>query len=611
MSPRGLALALAALVAVAFLTLPSTAAAHAFLVRSDPADGSRFESAPRQIRLSFSEDVSQGLSRVKLTGARTGTVPGATVTGRGKDLLVSLPRLARDTYSLYWLTVSADDLHITRGEVVFAYGTVAPLPPKTKAAPAPATPDSGEVVLRWLDFAAIAGLIGALALLAVCIPQAARRGASGLDAARRRLAGLAAAFGAAALATGFGLLLVQATGLSTESLPSGLSTIVLQTSYGPSWICREVLIGALLASALILGRRRRPGVLLVGHTVLASVALCISLAYNSHSAAARGHVSLATLALAFHLLTAAVWAGGVCALALVLIGKWRADNSASARLLLRTFGGLAVFCVAAVAITGLYSAGVSVASPDALVTTLYGRALLAKTTLFLIVGLIGLMNSLLVRTGGDGGRWLRRGIRIEAGLVAGVLLLAALLTATAPARGPEFSREAAQQPPAPQVVRSVQAGDLLLSLTVKPNQPGVNFVTAGVFDTTRPAPAPIRAVELAVGGSWQKATRLRDQYWQATGGQLNRPGRWPIGVRIHRPGLPDQTANIPWTLPRLRPAPPGRRVLPSSQSLGPILSNVSAAGALVLAVGLLTLLLGRRRSGRTFAGAPPTVDGVR
>jgi copper transport protein len=50
-------------------------------------------------------------------------------------------------------------------------------------------------------------------------------------------------------------------------------------------------------------------------------------------------------------------------------------------LLLRSFSGLAVLSVAMLAITGLYSAGVGVASPNALITTLYGRTLLVKTGL--------------------------------------------------------------------------------------------------------------------------------------------------------------------------------------------------------------------------------------
>ena len=194
--------------------------------------------------------------------------------------------------------------------------------------------------------------------------------------------------------------------------------------------------------------------------------------------------------------------GGGCLLALVLIGsrKERCCGSTSTGLLFRSFGGLAALSVAVLALSGLYSAGVDVATPDALITTLYGQALLAKTLLFMVVGVIGLTNSLLVRSGADRARWLGRGVRLEAALVTGVILLAALLTATAPARGERFAAPRKMAPePAP--VRSAPAGDLLVSLSVKPNEPGANFVTAGVFDTRRPAPAQVRGVDVSIGGA--------------------------------------------------------------------------------------------------------------
>jgi copper transport protein len=584
---------------VACLLLPATAGAHAYLLRTDPADGSRFDWPPHQIRLWFSEDVSAKLSHVKLTGARTGTVAGTVVTDDGTSLIVSLPKLARDTYSLYWLTVSADDLHITRGTVAFSLGTSAAPPPTTKERPggSAAGTDTGEVALRWLDFGAIAGLIGALALLCICLPRAARRGATGLGSARRRLSSAAVAFGAAALATGVGLLLVQAVGVPSTPTASALDEILFRTGFGPYWIAREVLIAVLLVLAIVLGRRRPSAALIVG-VALASCGLCVAVASNSHAAAIRGHLSPAIGVLAVHLLAAALWVGGLFALALVLIGRWRAANPGSARLLLRSFGGLAALSVAVIVITGLYSAGVAVASADGLILTFYGRALLLKTALFLVVGAIGLANSLLVRTDGHTGRWFGRTVRIEAGLMTGIILLAALLTASAPARGPRFlpTRTAGEAPA--EVVKSIQAGDLLITLSVKPNQPGENFVRAGVFDTRRPPPARIRAVDLSVGRagalSWRKATQVVEQYWQLTGNQLARSGRWSIGVRIHRAGMPDQVTAVPWVLPRLRPQVPVERTVVSRRPLAPVLSAVATIAALLLLAALLVLFLIRR-----------------
>ena len=291
MSARGRGLlSLAICAGAAALALPGSARAHAALVRSDPADGARLGASPHRISLWFDEEVTAGLSDAELSGARIGPVSHISVGGRGDRLLVSLPKLRPDTYSLRWLAVSADDLHITPGMVVFGVGAAFALPqerPKAAVPPGAPGPDTSEVALRWLDFAAIAGLIGALALIAVCIPRAARRGATGLDDARERLAGVAVASAALALVTGAGLLLVQAHGFSA------LGTVVAHTTYGKTWIARELIVAVLLVLVMTL-RRRQAGAALTATAVGASLALCASIALSSHSASARGSVSVAT-----------------------------------------------------------------------------------------------------------------------------------------------------------------------------------------------------------------------------------------------------------------------------------------------------------------------------
>jgi hypothetical protein len=155
---------------------------------------------------------------------------------------------------------------------------------------------------------------------------------------------------------------------------------------------------------------------------------------------------------------------------------------------------------------------------------------------------------------------------------------------------------------APDAIKSTSAGDLLVSLSVKPNEPGVNFVTVGVFDTRRPAPAPIREVELSIPrGSqssvgWSPATRVGDHYWQLAGTQLDRSREWPLAVRITRPGLPEQVARVSWTVQR-----PGHGAAPAwvvqpGPSLAQFVSPASAGGAAVLAAALLAWVLLRRRN---------------
>jgi copper transport protein len=478
-------------------------------------------------------------------------------------------------------------------------------PPVQTTAATPG-PDRWDVVLRWLDLAAIAGLIGALGLTTVCVPLAARRGAEP-GSTRNTLAKLAVVSGVTALCTGAGLLVVQAGAFSA------VGGVLARTSYGTSWIVRELLIAALLVLALAL-RRGRPAAPEIAAMFLGSFALCGALALNSHSASAHGHLSIATLALAVHLLAAALWAGGVGALVVVLIRTRRNVRvEGSTRILVRSFASLAVPSVAILAITGVYSAGVDVASMHALVTTLYGRTLLAKTALFVLVGAIGLANSRLVRSRPARDGWLRHDVGLEAGLAAGVVFLAAMLTATAPARESRY-RGVLASAPVVESVASAQAGDLLVSLSVKPNAPGPNFVTAGVFDTRRPAPAPIRAVELAIdrrgNRRWREASRVAARYWQVAGARLARPGPGSVSVRIQRQGLPAQVARIPWTVkaPHRQVAP--QQLVRPETSLAHVLSPVAAVGLLVLAAALAALWLRQIHASGTASQREESLPGM-
>ena len=322
MSLRRAALATSAVLAVA-LAGPRVASAHTFLLGSEPADGQRLSSGPRIAQLRFDQPVSEPLSVVRLYGARAGRIDGARVVyASGSTLAVVLPKLGRDTYLLDWHAVSADDLHPSSGAITFAVGVGTLINSPGGSATSTTVvdgPSAKEVAFRWVDFAALAGLIGALSLVLVSLPSARRRGADQLDGLERRLLGVAVIAGTAALWTGVGLLLVQA-GAIARGADADLSTVIVHTHYGNAWVARELLVAALLAGALLTalrGRRRWQSLAML----VAAPLLAVALAANSHSASARGVVSVATAALALHVLSAALWAGGVCALAVALAGR--------------------------------------------------------------------------------------------------------------------------------------------------------------------------------------------------------------------------------------------------------------------------------------------------
>jgi hypothetical protein len=177
---------------------------------------------------------------------------------------------------------------------------------------------------------------------------------------------------------------------------------------------------------------------------------------------------------------------------------------------------------------------------------------------------------------------------VEAISLGAVLFLAAFLTSAQPARGPEFDPPLPANAAVPTI--SQPADDLIFSLSVKPNRPGQNFLTLGVYNTRRPAPAPIEGVKIRLqspDGDQDlnpPVELLGNGRYQIAGKYLNVPGVWKVSVSVNRPVLGRETSlTIPWQV--LPPEGERRPVVFSNQPLGPVLNLV-----LILLVVLASLI---------------------
>ena len=221
------------------------------------------------------------------------------------------------------------------------------------------------------------------------------------------------------------------------------------------------------------------------------VALLSTQALSGHAAAVSPNAPLAVLVDTLHLTAASFWIGGLLALAvgmlpMALAGRGTPAFAALAYAGWGSFGGLAAFSVGILIATGLYSTGRQVASVDALITTFYGRTLIVKIALVLLVGAFGLINSSLLHPwlSFPLARLLRRPpgwtplsltqlptlviAEIAFGLL--IFLVTGTLDFLTAARGPEFAAATASS----QVV-SQRADDLLITFQAAPNQPGQNI----------------------------------------------------------------------------------------------------------------------------------------
>ena len=100
---------------------PTGAAAHAFLERSQPADGAVLETAPPAVQLWFSRAIEQSFSRISVVDAdgKRRDDDKATVSDKQPTLIqIGLAPLTSGTYKVIWRIVALDG-HKAKGEFSF------------------------------------------------------------------------------------------------------------------------------------------------------------------------------------------------------------------------------------------------------------------------------------------------------------------------------------------------------------------------------------------------------------------------------------------------------------------------------------------------------------
>ena len=606
--------------------ISAPALAHAFVTRTDPVDGATLAEAPRQIRLWFSEEVALNLSKFAVIDSAGQSISIDAVHSEAADpaqVTLDLPELKPSAYRVTWDALSTDDLHITSGSIVFGVQTAA----GSAVAQIESAPATTDVLARWIDFVALTTLIGAV-VMALVARSLGDVNADLIAVATRRLLSLALWATVAALFTGSGGLVSQAVTLRSggASVFEALGQLLTQTSYGSRWLMREGWSIVLLGIIVWQRRQIKVNQLVLASTLPLLIALLVLQAMNGHATAFNDSSLVRVAADAVHLLAAGLWVGGLIALVVAVVPLLRrgTDEAALARLILKRFGVLAASSLGVLVVTGLYNSGQQVASLDALLFTLYGQALMLKIGLILTVGLMGLINATLLHPRVAEGlrralrrpigwqpiapRLLRRTVLIEAIGASSILLLAAVLGSSEPARGPQFDppREDATAQTA-----TTNMDGLFVAFSIKPNRPGQNFISIGAFNTRRPAPAPIEQLKVRLvspsGEAIDSIAELtaKDKY-QITGEQIGQPGEWQISIEAQRPGMPVARWVFSWTvLPASTLS--ARPVRVSNQPLAPWLEWVALISAGLMA-GIMAISWRRQHRSQPAASTRREVE---
>lgn len=246
-------------------------------------------------------------------------------------------------------------------------------------------PDPGPVTTMGLPFVRAAGevaaalAVGSFLAAAFLVPPQAN---GVLDAAgyrALRLGTVAAGVWAVCAALLVPLTISDVSGQPvTEYLnPVRLWSVAGLVNIASAWRWTAVLAVVLTLASLAVLRWSWTPALLAG-----SLVTLLPLGLTGHSAAGGAH-DVATNSLIIHLLAGALWAGGLLAL---LAHAVRGGEHAG--LAARRFSAVALWCFIAMGLSGVVNAGVRVLPSD-LLTTDYGRLVIAKAVALTLLGVAG------------------------------------------------------------------------------------------------------------------------------------------------------------------------------------------------------------------------------
>lgn len=424
---RLLAIAGLLVTVVALLIAPAgPASAHAVLVSSSPIASAVVSNAPAEVVLTFSESVRKVPGKIRVIAPDGSRADRGEPTFEGTVVTVPVdPAGARGTYLVSYRVISADS-HPVSG--AFTYSVGAPsTPPVDSGDDSRADPVVGNAVkvAKYAGYVGLLLLVGSALVLAALWPRRLpRRGP-----ARLAWAGL----GLLAVSTVANLLLqvpYTAGGGVLDVTGQGLSD-VLGSAFGAAHLVRLGLLAAaaFLLRPLMAGPVERSDLVILG--VLGAAAL-VTWPLAGHPAASPAP-AVSVVVDAVHLGGMAVWLGGLVLLAVFLLP--RADERELGAIL-PIWSRWAALAVSALLLAGTVQALIEVATPRALVDTFYGRLVLGKIALFVLVIAVAAYSRQLVRRRTAAGRptSMRRAVWAELAITAVVLGLSAVLVQTTPAR---------------------------------------------------------------------------------------------------------------------------------------------------------------------------------
>ncbi|WP_188988447.1 copper resistance CopC/CopD family protein [Paenibacillus nasutitermitis] len=436
--------------------IPGTAQAHAELERSIPEANTRLDGTPEAVELFFNEPIEPKAGTVEVLDAKSNSVTSndPVVSQDRKSLKLQLPKLGEGVYTVSYQVISADG-HPVSGSYVFVIGN----PPEGIDAstfdPHKAMGHEGhssttqlsteQFVLYAVRIAYYASLLLAAGFMLWSVLTRSRSTLAEDTLKKWGQLGMRALLVSSLL-----YVFIHSREILKDYPSSEYSRLFLSTSIGQIWVA---LI--LLAIAGFAALRFNRAVKLVWLAAILGVE-----SWSGHAVVFRPKL-LSVLFDFIHLAAAAVWVGGL----VLVLALWFRDRKEAGRFALG-FSKAALLSIAVLALSGVGMTLLFLPSLNYLFYTSWGILLMVKTGFVLLVLVTGGILHMRTRRGDLPTTAL---LRIDAGLMAAIVVAAALFTyiSPVPANEPVYYHKMGE--------------DMHLTLKITPNKPGVNELSVKVW----------------------------------------------------------------------------------------------------------------------------------
>ncbi|MDR4985102.1 copper resistance protein [Bacillus cereus] len=515
------------LIACVFIILiPKNAYAHAYVVKSNPAENETLKKAPSVVKIEFDEDIQVSHFNtlfVRDSSGKRVDLKDAHIDKGNKKLLEAglKENLKNGLYSIQWKAISADG-HPIQGVIPFRVGLAEAGADDVQVEEMGYVPQIDMIMERSILYTSFSLFLGVLFFNLILY----KGNATPVQSRSKRIIWIAL-FGIF-ISLLFNLPLqakINADVSWLEALDPFLLKETLQLSvFGYVWITQMALISMLMIVTYFAVKREKLSSFKVWSIpIVLFIGLLVMKAFNSHAYGLK-FKEIAVIMDFLHLFAASLWVGGLSSIILLLRkedDKWTMYWDA-----IKRFSPWATGAVIVILLTGLFNSTFFIPTIHSLFDTKYGLALLAKILLFVCMGILGIIHYVKGKMRAQK----RLGATLRVEFIVGVIifLIVAFMTNI-------------QTPPMPPTGPFTESKQLdngyELTLHVSPNKVGQNTFHITLKDENGQPVTDMeqmilttQSLDMNMGKGSFKVSAVSPGEYEAEGMYINMTGNWNIHV---------------------------------------------------------------------------------